>query len=1456
MASVLPLSPPSTPSSGPLGKPAINTPTINVGPWTPLLNYAQTGTLTNLSLTNQQLGLSGPLNWGVTYSDLTGTFFNAQYILPLGERIAFGVLGEYGADQYRINGTVGYGLSPLAQVKFTAERFGQRLPFQFDSGKLDQRVHQDAYGIRFQQLFNLPVVQGIHAGGYYASAVNQRLNPLIFTSNGINCGGYEAGLQCINYRHIAGATSIGIDAGVELLLTPATWMQGTLYYDQIYYHTAFTPHASEDRDGLGAGIAVNRLLGERLKVSAEASAREIYNTYQAGLSWLPNLPVLGLELSLLGQHITSHNATPDNNQISVQVSFLGARAKAYEAAHHWGGQQLGGISQWVGLPAVKMQQVLAIAEQITKLLAPSISAVSPNTGPLTGGNTVTIIGTNFAQGLLVFFGSQVARGIEVLSPNLIKVIVPAPPVLPTTLQARVAAEEAVDVIVQNPDGQQAFFPNGYLYVTVAQPTIASLTPAVGSTAGGTVVIITGEHLGTTSQVTFNGAPALINQVTDTQVIVTTAAHAAGVVAVVLTTSAGQVTKANAFTYVVPPPTLTSLTPTTGPVAGGQTVTLTGTNLTGTTNVTFGGVPATGISVVNDSTVTVVTPAGLAGPVDVTVTTTGGSATLAGGYAYLAAPTITTLNPSAGPVAGGQAVTLTGANLSGTTSVTFGGTPVTSVTVVNDATLLVVTPAGPVGPVGVTVTTTSGSATLSSGYTYVAAPTITTINPTSGSTTGGQTVTITGTNLTGTTSVTFGSTPATGVTVVNDATVTVVTPAGLAGPVDVTLTATGGSVTVPGGHVYVTTPTITLINPNAGPVTGGQTVTITGANLTGTNSVTFGGTPATGVTVVNDSTVTVVTPAGIAGPVDVTVTTVGGSVTIPGGYTYVTAPTITTINPTAGPAAGGQTVTITGTNLTGTNSVTFDGTPATGVTVVNDSTVTVVTPAGIAGPVDVMVTTVGGSETVPGGYTYVAAPTITTVNPTAGPAAGGQTVTITGTNLTGTTSVTFGGAPATGITVVNDSTVTVVTPAGTAGSVDVTLTTVGGSATAAGAYTYVAAPTIITINPTSGPELGGQTVTITGTNLIGTTNVTFGGTPATGVTVVNDSTVTVVTPAVPAGAVDVTLTTVGGSVTVPGGYTYLPTPFILSINPDEGPMAGGQTVTLTGTNLTGTTSVTFDGVPGTSVTVLNDSTVTVVTPAGTAGAVNVTVTAPGGTYTIPLGYTYVNPPLINGISPGSGPAAGGQTVTISGANLTGTTSVTFDGIPATGITVVNDSSVTVVTPANTTGPADVVVTAIGGSTTVPGGYTYVVAVGDSYLGGIVYLVDGAGTSGRVVSATDSSSFVSWSSSLNNNVSTSLTNGAQNTTNIINTDPACTTTLNCAARYCRQAAGFDANWFLPARDEFNAIYTSGIVGFSVFPYWSSSQFNISNAYQFSFSSGGSLPNNKTFPLPVRCIRTFSP
>jgi formylglycine-generating enzyme required for sulfatase activity len=169
----------------------------------------------------------------------------------------------------------------------------------------------------------------------------------------------------------------------------------------------------------------------------------------------------------------------------------------------------------------------------------------------------------------------------------------------------------------------------------------------------------------------------------------------------------------------------------------------------------------------------------------------------------------------------------------------------------------------------------------------------------------------------------------------------------------------------------------------------------------------------------------------------------------------TAPTVTDVSPASGPTTGGTLITITGENLLNTTSVLIDGRAATAVTVVSSTVVSAVTPSGLSlGAKDILVTTPGGVAIAAGAFIYTApAPTITSIAPSFGPVIGGTPITISGTALTGATSVTVGGAPATNVTVVSATTVTAVTPPGVPGSAVISITTPTGTATAAGLFFY-------------------------------------------------------------------------------------------------------------------------------------------------------------------------------------------------------------------------------------------------------------------------------------------------------------------------------------------------------------------------------------------------------------------
>ena len=161
----------------------------------------------------------------------------------------------------------------------------------------------------------------------------------------------------------------------------------------------------------------------------------------------------------------------------------------------------------------------------------------------------------------------------------------------------------------------------------------------------------------------------------------------------------------------------------------------------------------------------------------------------------------------------------------------------------------------------------------------------------------------------------------------------------------------------------------------------------------------------------------------------------------------------------------------------------------------------------------MTNTDTGTVTDTNGFRYDSIPTITNVNPTHGSNLGGTSITITGTQFASGATVTIGGASATNVIVVSSTSVTATTPAGTTGLVKVVVTnTDTGTVTDTNGYRYDSSPTISNINPTHGSNLGGTSITITGTQFASGATVTIGGASATNVIVVSSTSVTATTPA--------------------------------------------------------------------------------------------------------------------------------------------------------------------------------------------------------------------------------------------------------------------------------------------------------------------------------------------------------
>lgn len=141
--------------------------------------------------------------------------------------------------------------------------------------------------------------------------------------------------------------------------------------------------------------------------------------------------------------------------------------------------------------------------------------------------------------------------------------------------------------------------------------------------------------------------------------------------------------------------------------------------------------------------------------------------------------------------------------------------------------------------------------------------------------------------------------------------------------------------------------------------------------------------------------------------------------------------------------------------------------------------------------------------------------------------------------------------------------------------------------------------------------------------------------------------------------------------------------------------------------------------------------------------------------------------IDTVSLPSGPTSGGTGVTVTGSGFSGATSLSFDGIPATSLNVVGSTTATAVTPAHATGAVDVEITTPSGTGAKTNGFTYVTtAVGQAAFGGTIACLTGTGNN-LIAATADNSTGIVWQAVGSFIVgASSSSDGAANTTNIVN------------------------------------------------------------------------------------------
>ena len=235
------------------------------------------------------------------------------------------------------------------------------------------------------------------------------------------------------------------------------------------------------------------------------------------------------------------------------------------------------------------------------------------------------------------------------------------------------------------------------------PLISSISTATSVPGGGGVLTINGAGFSGSTSVMFGTTSATFTAHTDNRITATVPAGSGTVNIVVI--NGGVTSNAVQFSYSLP--VVTSISPSSGPSAGGTSVALTGTGFTGATRVQFGSVDATSFTVNSDTSITALSPAGATGIVDVTVAGPVGIGPAGGKFTYADAPIVTSISPTIGSVVGGTNVTVFGDGFTDATAVKFGTTNATSFTVNSATSITASAPSAAAGAVHLTVTTPGG-----------------------------------------------------------------------------------------------------------------------------------------------------------------------------------------------------------------------------------------------------------------------------------------------------------------------------------------------------------------------------------------------------------------------------------------------------------------------------------------------------------------------------------------------------------------------------------------------------------------------------------------------------------------------------------------------------------------------------------------------------------------------------
>lgn len=414
----------------------------------------------------------------------------------------------------------------------------------------------------------------------------------------------------------------------------------------------------------------------------------------------------------------------------------------------------------------------------------------------------------------------------------------------------------------------------------------------------------------------------------------------------------------------------------------------------------------------------------------------------------------------------------------------------------------------------------------------------------------------------------------------------------------------------------------------------------------------------------------------------------------------TTPLLTSVLPSSGPTAGGTNVTIKGYNLTADCTIAFGAIAATSRNIVDATTITATTPPHVAGSVDVSLACGSNQYVLPAAFTYTdVVPSLTNVSPSFGATGGGTLVKLTGSNFRAGCWPFFDGIAARHTTLLSATSMTAATPPHALGSVDVGVLCGQASASLTNGYSYSTtdepSPVVTGIDPPSAHP--GERITIAGVRFRLDDTVTFGSTPAVVFSFAPDALVVRV-PELPPGKTSINVADPAGHVSTTGPiFTVLDAsmPQITTLNPSTA--APGTEVTVDGSGFRPGFLIEFGGVVAPWVSLDSNHCVIRVPSSVVPGSYPAEVwNAAGNRVSSGPTLTVVKDRItIAEITPRCTTTDGGIDVTIHGTSFAANATVTFGGIAATNVRVVDAQTIVATAPGNVAGLVRVVVANPGG-----------------------------------------------------------------------------------------------------------------------------------------------------------------